>query len=215
MTALLRYAYLKSLRDHSLIAFIGTPALVPVAALLGVTLAKGQFRYPMYLEAGFSPFQNAVLAAQISTGMSVLFTVLAAFWTLRTEIATRSIGSFLFAVTPLKMALTLVLFAAAIGVAAFLGSIVTIGLLTAALPPALPMMALIVLAGCLAASALGTLMVTISPQPAMIIGSYLGCMVLIPWIAKSKSWLHLMVALAVAIVCTALSSFLLERRCAT
>ena len=59
MIAMLRYAYLKSLRDSSLIAFILIPAMFPVAALSGATLAKGHLRYPLYMNAQFSPAQNA------------------------------------------------------------------------------------------------------------------------------------------------------------
>jgi hypothetical protein len=213
--ALLRYAYLKSLRDSSMIAFVGLLMMFPVAALGGATLGKGHLHFPFYMDAQFSPVQNATLAGQMTTGLCVLFTVITAFWTFRPEIATRSIGSFLFAARPLTVTVALILFAAAIGLAGWIGGMAMISVLTTAIPPQLAMMALKVAVGTLAASAFGTLIVTISPNPGMIIGAYLGCAVSIVWVAKAKSSSQLIVAVAVAIVCATLAAFLLERRCAT
>jgi hypothetical protein len=213
--ALLRYAYLKGLRDSSLFAFILIPMMFPVAALVGVTLGKGRLLYLLYMNAQFSPQQNATLAGQITTGICVLFTVITAFWTFRSEIATRSVGSFLLAARPLKLSLALILFAAAIGLAGWIGGMAMIGVLTTAMPPHLALLALKVAAGTLAASALGTLVVTISPNPGMILGAYLVCIISIVWVEKSTSLSQLIGAVAIAIVCAALAAFLLERRCAT
>ena len=183
MIALLHYVYLKSLRDSSLIAFIIVPILAPVVALSGVTFGKGHVHYPFYLKAQFSAVQNATLASEITLAICVLFAVIPAFWTLRPEIATRSIGSFFFGARPLTVALALILFASAIGLAGWIGAVALIGALTTALPPNVAFMTFKVAAGSLASSALGTLLVTISPQPGMIVGAYLGCVFLVPWIA--------------------------------
>ncbi len=214
MIALLRYLYLKSSRDSSLIAFLLVPMLVPVAALSGVTL-KRHLQYPFFMDALYTPVQNATLASTIAMGTAVLFASIASFWTLRAEIATRSIGSFLFAARPLTVALALILFAATIGLAGWLGGVALTGALTTAVMPHLALITLKVVVALIAASAAGALVVTISPQPGMIIGSYLGCVVLIPLVAKSKGSVQLLVAVVVAIVCTLLAAFLLERRCAT
>jgi len=213
--AMLRYAYLKGLRDSSVIAFLAIEMLIPVAALGGVTFGKGHFHYPLYLEAHFSPAQNATMAGQITTAICVFFTVITAFWTFRSEIATRSVGSFLFAMRPLTLALSLILFAAAIGVAGWIGGMAMIGILTTAFPPQIALMALKVVAGTLAASAFGTLVVSISPNPGMIIGAYVACVVLTVWVEKSKSSIQLIAAVALAIICAAFAAFFLERRCAT
>jgi len=215
MIALLRYLYLKSARDSSLFAFLFVPALMPVAALSGVTLKHG-LQYPFYMDALYTPVQNATLAATIAMGTSVLFASIASFWTLRAEITTRSIGSFLLAARPLTIALALILFAAAIGLAGWVGAVALTGALTTAVMPHLALITLKVVVALIAASAAGALVVTISPQPGMIIGSYVGCAVLIPLLAKStKGSVQLLVAVVVAIVCTLLAAFLLERRCAT
>jgi hypothetical protein len=213
--ALLRYAFLKGLRDSSLFAFILIPMMFPVAALLGVTLGKGRLLYPLYMSPQFSPQQNATLAGQITTAVCLLFTVITAFWTFRSEIATRSVGSFLLAARPLTLSLALILFAAAIGLAGWIGGMAMIGVLTTAMPPHLALLALKVAAGTVAASALGTLVVTISPNPGMVLGAYLACIISIVWVEKSTSLSQLIGAVAVAIVCAGLASFFLERRCAT
>ena len=219
MIAMLRYAYLKSLRDSSLIAFIVFPIMFPLAAMVGITLdltlTKGHPVYPMYMNVHFTPQQNAALAGQITSAICVLFTVITAFWTFRSEIATRSVGSFLFATRPITLALALVFFAAGIGLAGWIGAMAMIGVLTTAFPAQLALMALKVVAGTLAAGALGTLVVTISPNPGMIIGAYLLCAAAVIWAEKSKSSSQLIAAVAVAIVCAALAAFLLERRCAS
>lgn len=215
MTALLRYLLLKSWRDSSLITFLIVPMLVPVAALAGVTLANGHLQYPFYMNVQYTPVQNATLVAAIAMATASLFASISAFWALRPEIANRSVGAFFFAARPLTVALTLILFGAALAWTAWIGALAIIGALTSALPANLLLATLRVAAGCLAASAAGALVVTISPQPAMIVASYFGCVVLIPMLAKSKGSVQLLVALVVAMVCTALSAFLLERRCAT
>jgi hypothetical protein len=213
--AMLHYAWLKSRRDSSLFAFILIPALFPLAALGGATLAKGHWHYPFFLNPQYTPVQNATLCAQIAVALSVLFTVIPAFWTLRPEIATRSVTSFFFAARPMTVAASVIVFAFALSFTGWIGAIAMIRILTGTLPPHVAFMTLKVAVGCLATSALGTLLVTISSQPALLVGAYMVCALLIPWIEGSKSSLHVMGGVAAAIVCTALAGFILERRCAT
>ena len=56
---------------------------------------------------------------------------------------------------------------------------------------------------------------SISPNPGMIIGAYVACVVLTVWVEKSKSSIQLIAAVALAIICAAFAAFFLERRCAT
>jgi hypothetical protein len=215
MMALLRFAFLKSMRDHSLPAFVSIVVLVPFAALAGATLGKGHWHYPFYLNAQYTPLQNANLAGAIVLVIAVFFSAIPAFWTFRPEIETRSIGSLLLAARPLTVALALILFAASIGLMGWIGAMAVIGALTGALPSHLALMTLKLATGVLAASSIGALVVTVSPQPFMIVCSYLACLFLVPFVASSKGWLQILAALVAAILCTALTTFLLERRCAT
>jgi len=214
--AMLHYTYLKSRRDSSLFAFIMIPALFPLAALGGATLAKGHWHYPLFLNPQYTPVQNATLCAQIATVVSVLFTVIPAFWTLRPEIATKSVTSFFFAARPMTVVASVIVFAFALNFTGWIGAITMIRILTGTLPPHVAFMTLKVAVGCLVTSALGTLLVTISSQPALLVGGYMACGLLIPWIQGSKSSLQVMGGgVGAAIVCTALAGFILERRCAT
>jgi hypothetical protein len=212
--AILRYAFLKSMRDGSLAAFLIMPIFMPAAALFGATIGKGM-RYPLYMNVEYSPVQNATLVAEIATAIFMMFSALPAFWTLRSEIASRAIGSFFFAARPATAIAALILFAAGIGVTGWLGAMLMIAGLTSAFPPHLGIHMLQVVLSCLAASASGALVVTISSQPAMIVCSYLGCLFLIPWLSKATSGGFAITTLILSAVCATLATFLLERRCAT
>ena len=215
MIAILRYAFLKSRRDGSVYAFVLLPALFPVAALMGVTVAKQRWQYPLAMNPQFTPVQNATLCAQIALTICVVFTVIPAFWTLRPEIATRSVTSFLFAARPVTVAASVILFAFSLGLAGWIGAITLIRILTDALPPNVAFMTLKAAAGCLAASALGAMLVTISSQPAMIVGAYMASVVVIPWMESSKSPASALIMTAFSVLFAALAGLILERKCAS
>ena len=68
----------------------------------------------------------------------------------------------------------------------------------------------------LAGAALGTLYVTISPQPAMLGWAFLAGIPAGPLVFLPKHWDRLpVVTLVVTLVCIAASTLLLRRRCAT
>lgn len=213
MIALLRYALLKSRRDHSLTGFLMVPIIVPVAALAGVTLGKG-WHYPFFMDQRLSPVQNATFAANISMAAAILFASIAAFWTFRPEILSKSIGSFVFAARPLTIAMSLILFGAAIGFFGWIGSLVLIRVFTAALPAHAGVMVLKVAILTLGASAAGALTVTVSAQPATIVASYLASLVLIGLLQNTRISTQLAVAAGILVISTCLSAVLLERRCA-
>ncbi len=215
MRALLRYATLKSLRDGTLAAFLSAPMIVPVAALSGVTFDGFHLRFPMFLNPHYTPAQNAATAAGIAGAVCALFAAIPAFWTFRSEIRSRSIGLFAFAARPVVIMLSLVLFAAAIGFAGWISAIVLITALTTTLPPNIGLITVKMLTATIASSSVGAMVVTISAEPAMIVCSYLGCLVLIPWMEKAKGPIQLTLPLIVAAVCFSIATILLERRCAS
>jgi hypothetical protein len=215
VTAIFRYLYLKSRRDQSLIAFVFTPVLIPVAAVLGVTLAKGHLHYPLFLNEQYTPSQNAALVMLVASMMAVLFANVAAFWTLRTEVATHAINAFVFGTTPATITVTLILFGSLVALAGAIGATGMTWMLTAALPPNLGTLVLELPLALLAGSAIGACVVMLSPQPVMMVVSYVGCVILIPFIGKAQMSTQLAVAGGIAIVSTALAIFLLRRRCAT
>jgi hypothetical protein len=212
MIAVLHYALLKSIRDRSLAIFTLGPALVIAASLLGATLAKGELRYPLFMAQHLSPTQNAGTATIVVTIFAVSFAGFCAFWTFRSEVATKSIGSFVMARRPLSVASALVLYATAIAGGAWIIAVVVIAALTAAVPMAIAPFAAAVALVALASAAIGALLVTISPQPAMVIWAFIGCMPLVPFLITMARQRVMLIALLVAILCTATSAFLLERR---
>lgn len=215
MRALLRYATLKSLRDGTLGAFLIAPMLMPVAALSGVTFDGFHLRFPMFLNPHYTAAQNAASAAGIAGAVGALFAAIPAFWAFRSEIRSRSIGLFAFAARPIVIVLSLILFAAAIGFAGWISAIVLITVLTTALPPNIGLIAVKMLMATIASSSVGAMIVTISAEPAMIVCSYLGCLTLIPWMEKAKGPVQLTLPLIVSVICFAIATFLLERRCAS
>ncbi len=224
MMAILRYAFLKSWRDRSLLALMIWPVLGAMAPWMAFTIAAANG------EPRPSPMQVAeILQINIGASAMVLGSIFA-FWTFRGEIANRSIGAFLFPTRPLTIIASLILFATAGGVAST-ALATTVG---AALFKVLPSsyvasFALRMLAFSFTAAAIGAMAVTISSQPTMLIGAIWGtCAVfLIPAIIKDSvgksqrlgqqgiSVPEYFAMFAVAILCAMIATVLLRRRCAT
>lgn len=215
MIAVLHYALLKSLRDRSLGIFVLGPALVIAASLLGATIVEG-FRYPFYVSRQMSAAQNAEMVALILTFFVMMFGTVAAFWTFRPEVVTKTIGSFLMARRPLTVSLAQVTFAAAVAFSAWVVGIAAIAALTSALPPALGWFAVGVAVASIAAASIGALVLTISPQPAMMVWAFLACTALLPLLVHPSVRPKLLyVVPVISILFIAVSAFLLERRWAS
>jgi len=210
MIALLRYAFLKGMRDRSLpIFFLLEPAQV-AAMLIGYSVMNRHLHYPLIMPGDVGDV----------VGFSVLFpsfvATLSAFWTFRSEVATRAIGSFVVASRPSTVVVALVVFAAATAIGGLIGAITTAAVLTAALPANLASLAPLGVISSLVGASLGALYVTISPQPAMLVWAFIAVIPLAPWIFHPPSTPRLlMIAALVSIVCIGVSAFLLRRRCAT
>jgi len=216
MIAVLHYAFLKSTRDRSLAVFLLGPALVIAASLLGATIAQGGPIYPLHMSRQMSATQNAEMAALVLAFFAMMFGTVAGFWIFRTEVATKTIGSFLMARRPIAVSLAQVTFAAAIGFGAWVLGTITVALLTSALPPAIGWFAVGVAVASIAAASIGALVVTISPQPAMMPWAILVCTPLLPLLVNPAVRPKLLyVVPAVAILVIAVSAFLLERRWAS
>lgn len=215
VTAILRYLILKSRRDHSLVVFLFGPMFVPIAAILGVTLTKGRLRYPFFLNEQYTPSQNAALVMLIVSMLAVLIANIAAFWTLRPEVATRAINAFVFGTRPSTITIALVLFSSLAAFIGLIGATGMIWLLTAALPPQLGLLAFKLPLALVAGSAIGTFVVMLSPQPVMMVVSYVGCVILMPFIEHASIPAQFAVSGTIVVVCTALAVFLMRRRCAT
>jgi hypothetical protein len=209
--ALLHYAFLKGMRDRSLPIFVLiTPAQV-AAMLIGAAVLNRHLRYPLMMD--FVSTQDLVT---FSIVLPWTVASLSAFWTFRSEVATKAIGSFVIASRPMTIVAALVVFAAATAIGGVLGAIGTIAVLTAALPANLGSLASIAIIFSLVGASLGALYVTISPQPAMLVWAIIAGFPLAPWIfGEGSKRPFLMIAAVVSIITIGVSTILLRRRCAT
>ena len=213
MIAIFRYLTLKTRRDGSLWGFLLLPMFCPAAGLIGASIASRQFRYPLFMNVQYTAVANANFTAGLATAAVVLLSSILAFWSFRPEIASRSAASLLFAARPVTIISTVILFATSIAAISWSGAIVVIRLLTAAMPTNLWLSALQAVSATLALSAAGVLLLMISSQPAMVIGSYAFGLVFL--VMEKRPAAQIALGLAMAIVCTSIATFLLERRCAT
>lgn len=211
MRALLHYAYLKGMRDRSLPVFLLIPAAQFFAMITAFSGTTGHLRYPLKA----LNFDHGDLAAMSILLPSVVATM-SAFWTFRSELATGAIGSFVIASRPIVVIAALVVFAAATGTGGIFGAVGTIALLTAEFPARLVSMIGTGAMAALSGAALGALYVTISPQPQMLVWSFIAGIPFVPFIFDPANWHRLPpIGLLLAIICIAVSTFLLRRRCAT
>lgn len=216
MIAILRYAFLKNLRDGSLAAFLLGPIVMLAAPLLGIgLLSRESSVYPLTLDARYSAARSAATIAPVVLFISAFFSALAGFWSLRGEYVSRSMGIFVLAQRPAKIQAAAALFGAAAGFAGFIGASVTLFTLMAALPPHPMRMVLDAAILCLLSAAAGSLAVLISSEPWAIVPVYLCGLVVIPWLSKGISAWAELIGIVLSILMVAASTFFLERRCAT
>jgi hypothetical protein len=214
--AILHYAFLKNMRDGSLAAFVLGPFIMLTASLLGVAVfTKGLLAYPLSLDANWSPARSAAEIAPVTVFIAALFAALAGFWGFRGEIVSRSLGSFVLAVRPVKIQLASTLFGAAAGFGGYILTSVSLFTLMAALPPHPVRLAVDAAIMCLCGSAAGSLAVILSSEPWAILPLYLFGIVVMPWLIKMRGAVPELIGLALSMICVVVSAFFLERRCAT
>jgi hypothetical protein len=216
MMAILRYAFLKNMRDGSLAAFILGPVIMIVAPLLGVSIVeKRGIVYPLSMNPHWTGVKTAAEVVPITLTVLALFGALAGFWAFRGEIVTRSIGSFVLAVRPIRVQIAAAIFGASAGLAGFLATSVLLFGLIGSIPPHPLRVVADATILCLCAASAGSLVVIIQSEPWAILIVYVSGLFLLPWLMTSRGILPEAGGLMLAAVCVAVSAFFLERRCAT
>jgi len=215
MMAILRYAFLKNMRDGSLTAIVLGPMILLVASLLGVAaFEKGTSMYPLTIDPHSSAARSAAIMAPIVVFASAFFAAMAGFWSFRSEIASRSMGSFILAARPITIQSASTLFAAAAGFAGFLATGACLFTLMNALPPDPWRLMLDAAIFCTCGAAIGAFTVTLSSEPwAMIPACILG-LAFIPSLGKSRGTLPELIGVAFPILCVVVATYFLRRRCA-
>jgi hypothetical protein len=214
--AVLRYAFLKNLRDGSLAAFVLGPFIMLTAPLLGVAaFTTGLRMFPLSIDPQWSPARSAAEMAPVTVFIAALFAALAGFWGFRGEIVSRSMGSFVLAVRPVKIQIAATLFGAAAGFAGYFLASVALFTLTAALPPHPARLVVDAAIMCLFGAAGGSLAVIVSSEPWAIIPLFVCGIVVMSWLFKMRGAAPELIGLALSLICILVSAFFLERRCAT
>ncbi|HUP49786.1 MAG TPA: hypothetical protein VNA04_13450 [Thermoanaerobaculia bacterium] len=211
MTALLHYAWLKGMRDRSLPVFFAIAPIQIAAMIIGFAVIKRQVRYPL---AALN-FDEGDIAA-ITILLPSFVATLSAFWTFRSEVATRAINSFVMGSRPLAVVASLVVFGFATAMAGVAALIATAVILTATVPAAVASMAFTAAVASVAGASLGALYVTISPQPGMLVWTFVAGIPLVPFIFDPANRAELLtVGTVISLVAIGIATVLLRRRCAS
>jgi hypothetical protein len=217
MTALLRYAILKSMRENLLIAVLISPAVLLASPLLvtaGLDLVEGRATYPFAIVT-ISPAASSELLIAIAVAVSSLAAGAGSFWIFRPEAANRSIGFFLLAARPRAIALTATIYGACAGIASYLLALACVVVLTSHLHSHGWMFFSFVVVNSLFASALGTALVGISPEVTMLVPGYAGSMAVSFLLLNTKGPMVILVlTVAGALLLITAASMLVRRRCA-
>jgi hypothetical protein len=180
-----------------------------------VILNKGGLADALGMDPRSSPGRSAMVLAPVPLFIAALFAALAGFWGLRGEIVSKSMGSFVLAVRPMKIQIAATLFGATAAFAGYIWTSASLFTIVHALPahPARLVVDAAIL--CLLSAAAGSLTVIVSSEPWAIVPLYAGGIVVIPWLIKSQGVMPELIALTLTMICVAVSAFFLERRCAT
>ena len=212
MNALLHYAFLKGLRDRSLpIFFLLMPVQIAATMIAGGLMIRRRLRYPVIELSTFDA--NDVMI--FSFVVPWMVATLSAFWTFRSEVATRAISSFVIGSRPLSVVLALVAFAATTATAGLIAAAAMAALLLGTIPPFLASTVWVGTLFSIMGASLGALLVTISPQPAVLVWSIVVMFPLASRIVAKTPSLQAASTALVAAAAIAVSTFLLRRRCAS
>lgn len=215
MSALLRYAILKSWRDGTLPALLLAPSvMIGAPTLIGVLvqIVRGEATYPIAIRAGqldgpavFGP-ALVVVAATIAG--------VAAFWSFRGEAASRTAGFFFLARRPADVSIAAAVFGTAAAICSYGIALLTVALFCAALPPGVgSQFAALLVASCVAA-ALGAAAVAVSSEVTMLVPVYIAAVAVAVIFVRSFEPLPLGLAAVVVAVLMILTPFLWRYRCA-
>lgn len=208
MIAILRYLYLKSWRDRSLVALtLFTPGswFVAMIVIRSVEMIRG--RRIVDPEIG-----REWLA--ISAGGTAMMVAIATFWVLRLEIGDRSIGSLILAIRSPLIALSVTIYGFTVGIASMFLCVAELGIDVPREIGSFPN--LLIRASCsyLLAAALGITMASISPAPAMVVPTWVLTSFIVVGTFEIENLSIFAAFLLLIPVFLATTSLILERRCA-
>lgn len=217
MTALLRYAFLKSWREQIAIGLLLAPVVMlalPLLMFAGNNLRLGRPVYPFLLDPRLGPGGTAALIGEVMLAICGIVAGVAAFRVFAREIAAKGLGFFYLAQPPWVVALSSTIYGTAIGVGSYVVGMSVVSLLTASVPLAAAKQLLIVFLSSSIASALAAVMVRISTDATMLVPVYVAGAATGLVLLDSGTPAKFGMAVAIAVVTTVIAQVLWGRRCA-
>lgn len=216
MSALLRYAVVKSLREHLLAGLVLAPLVLTCAPLFGVALfgmLRGQPVYPMHIPDE-SPGETAATFGVVIVIVSALSAAIGAFWIFRREIASRAVGFFFLARPPRIVSMASAMYGFAAGAVAFLLAQTAMVVLTATPPENLAREVGLAMISIAFGSALGALLVAISTETAILVVAYVLVIAAVE-LLRPGNLLRTVAALLLAAAMLQTATIVLRWRCAS
>jgi hypothetical protein len=216
VSALLRYAMVKSLREHLLAGLVLAPLVLTCAPLLGMAffgMLRGQPTYPMHV-----PDESAEGTASMFTVIiaivSALIAAFGAFWIFRGEIASRAVNFFFLARPPRVVSVVSAIYGFFAGVAAFLLARTAIIVLTATPPEDVAREIAVAAISIALGSALGSLLVAISSEAAILVVAYVIIVATVELLLPGNP-IRAAAAVLLAAAMLQTATIVLRRRCAS
>ena len=217
MRALLRYAFLKSSRDQSLLALTIAPAVMLTAPVLGIAVAqmlRGVGRYPVSVDMRTTPQATAGGMMGVAAVASIVIAAIAGFWLFRIEIGNHSIATMVMATRARAISAVATLHAAVIGSGGFLLSLAITALFTAHVPASAPRMLLLMVCATVAAGASGILMATISAETPMLVPAIAASVMIAFFVLQAGAPRVIAGSAITSVLFVLTAAVLMERRCA-
>ena len=217
MTALLRYAFVKSLREHLLAGVLLTPLVMAVAPLLGLAVANVFFGRPAFPFRFDGEITQTMFASQLSAAVLLIATLgagISAFYVFRAEVTSRAVGFFVLANRPRAFAAAAVSYGTIAGLLSYLIAVLGSGVLISALPPQLASHIAIATIASFVAAALGTASVVFSTEVTMLAVVSIGAAGTAVGLLNNPRLLAFALAIVSATLLAAMIPAVVRRRCA-
>jgi hypothetical protein len=216
MITLLRYAFVKGFRDHSLLPVLLGPLVMMASPILGVGIfesMRGRGGFPFAFYKGSTAPQIAAITL-IAAGVAILAGGIAAFLSFRSEIMSHSIGFLVLARRPVEIVAAAAIAGTLVGVTSFAGCVAAIALLMGGISHGVLFVFAMTAVGSLVISSAGILLVSISFDTGMILPLAAVAIPVAIFVLDSHDAIRSAWAGAAALVLALAASFVLERRCA-
>lgn len=212
MKALLRYAIVKSSRDHLLFGLLLTPLIITCIPPLAVRLLAAVRGIPM--PGSDSGAGTAAFLGGCAVVISTIVAAVGAFSIFRSEVASRTVGLFFLARHPRAVSMASTVYGFLAGVCSYLLTRAAIFLITESQPPHARPELLIAVIAALAGGALGSALVAISAEMIVLVPAYAGAIIVAVNLLESPELLWIGSVLAIAVALMTFAPILLRRRCA-